>query len=203
MWAGGGGATHISNSSGLLKTLSSNRNSLLIVSGGGGGASWHWFVNGPQNMGGSGGGYIGSDGSGSLYGTGGTQIAGGWVTVTDLPNSSYDYNRFQNMINKGQFGKGSDAFAQGGNYVTGGGGGAGFYGGGSGYTSGSSAGGGSGYIGNTNLTDKIMYCYNCQSSESEEDETNIKTRSTTNVSETPRSNYAKIGHGYARITYVG
>ena len=202
VWAGGGGATHISNSSGLLKTLSSNRNSLLIVSGGGGGASWHWFVNGPQNMGGSGGGYIGSDGSGSLYGTGGTQIAGGWVTVTDLQNSSYDYNRFQNMINKGQFGKGSDAFAQGGNYVTGGGGGAGFYGGGSGYTSGSSAGGGSGYIGNTNLTDKIMYCYNCQSSESEEDETNIKTRSTTNVSATPTSNYAKMGHGYARITFI-
>ena len=44
------------------------------------------------------------------------------------------------------------------------------------------AGGGSGYIGYSDLTDKIMYCYNCQESTSEDDETNIKTRSTTNVS---------------------
>ena len=96
-------------------------------------------------------------------------------------------------------------FGKGGNGGTGGGGG-GYYGGGaSKATSGRDPGaaGGSGYIGYAGLTDKIMYCYNCQSSENEEDETNIKTRSTTNVSVTPTSNYAKIGDGFVRITYLG
>lgn len=41
-----------------------------------------------------------------------------------------------------------------------------------------------------------MYCYNCKSS----DEEQIKTVSTTSTSETPTSNYAKIGNGYAKIT---
>ena len=43
-----------------------------------------------------------------------------------------------------------------------------------------------------------MYCYNC----TESNDTNTKTISTTNVSETPTSNYAKIGNGFARITFV-
>lgn len=47
-----------------------------------------------------------------------------------------------------------------------------------------------------------MYCYQCQSSENETDETNIKTRSTTDVSSTATANYAKIGNGYAKITFV-
>ena len=64
-------------------------------------------------------------------------------------------------------------------------------------------GSGGGYIGNTNLTNKVMYCYNCQSSENEADETHIKTRSTTNVSTEPISYYAKQGTGFARITYLG
>lgn len=44
-----------------------------------------------------------------------------------------------------------------------------------------------------------MYCYNCK--ESNEEAT--KTISTTNVSETPTSNYAKKGNGHIKITYVG
>ena len=60
------------------------------------------------------------------------------------------------------------------------------------------AGGGSGYIGNSQLTNKAMYCYNCEESTEE----STKTISTTNVSETPISKYAKKGNGYARITII-
>ena len=59
--------------------------------------------------------------------------------------------------------------------------------------------GGSGYIGNTLLKNKSMYCYNCEESSEE----STKTIKTTKVSETPTSKYAKIGNGYARITYLG
>ena len=184
----GGGATHIALSSGQLKTFSPNNNgvgNIIIVAGGGGGQS--------STRGGSGGGYIGVSGVDGyneegvrVAPTGGTQIAGG---LGEGGNTT-------TLI--GTFGKG-------GNGGTGGGGG-GYYGGGaSKATSGNDPGaaGGSGYIGYSGLTDKIMYCYNCQSSENEDDETNIKTRSTTNVSETPTSNYAKIGDGFVRITYLG
>ena len=184
----GGGATHISLVSGQLKNLSPNNDGLgniIIVAGGGGGQS--------STRGGSGGGYIGVSGADGdnnegvrVAPTGGTQIAGG---LGEGENTT-------TLI--GTFGKG-------GNGGTGGGGG-GYYGGGaSKATSGRNPGaaGGSGYIGYAGLTDKIMYCYNCQSSENEEDETNIKTRSTTNVSVTPTSNYAKMGDGFVRITYLG
>ena len=97
------------------------------------------------------------------------------------------------------FGKGQDANGAISIYGVAGGGG-GFYGGymnksGS-KTSGS---GGSGYIGNTLLKNKSMYCYNCEESSEE----STKTIKTTKVSETPTSKYAKIGNGYARITYIG
>ena len=60
------------------------------------------------------------------------------------------------------------------------------------------AGGGSGYIGNSLLSNKVMYCYKCTASSSE----NTKTISTDNVSSTPISNYAKKGNGYAKIKQV-
>ena len=44
-----------------------------------------------------------------------------------------------------------------------------------------------------------MYCYNCAESNDE----STKTISTTNVSNNPIPNYAKIGNGYAKITYLG
>lgn len=59
--------------------------------------------------------------------------------------------------------------------------------------------GGSGYIGNSLLNTKAMYCFSCE--ESEEYET--KTISVENVSEIPTSQYAKIGDGYVKITYMG
>ena len=71
-------------------------------------------------------------------------------------------------------------------------GGAGYYGGGNGC----GGGGGSSYIGNEDLTTKIMYCYNCQESR----ETATKTISTECVEGTPTKNCAKKGNGYARIT---
>ena len=185
----GGGATHLALVSGVLSSLSPNNNGIgdiIMVAGAGAGD----FI----YVGGSGGGYIGGVGQDGFYypsneirykATGGTQTSGGLGenSRTDLA---------------GSFGQGGTGYTSGG--------GAGYYGGGSSTAdSGSdpSAAGGSGYIGYSELTDKIMYCYNCQSSENEDDETNIKTRSTTNVSDTPTSNYAKIGDGFVRITYLG
>ena len=72
-------------------------------------------------------------------------------------------------------------YAVDGNWGNGGGGG-GFYGGfASGYTTGAytngGGAGGSGYIGNSLLNEKTMYCYNC----TESSETSTKTISTTCV----------------------
>ena len=44
-----------------------------------------------------------------------------------------------------------------------------------------------------------MYCYNCTQSTEE----STKTISTTNVSATAMSNYAKSGDGQAKIKYLG
>ena len=60
----------------------------------------------------------------------------------------------------------------------------------------SKGGGSSDYIGNSQLTDKAMYCYNCEKSSEE----STKTISTTRAEETPTENCAKKGNGYARIT---
>ena len=90
------------------------------------------------------------------------------------------------------------SFGQGGTNTEGSGGGGGYYGGGA-CVDYISCGGGSGYIGNSLLADKEMYCYNCE----ESDEESTKTISTTCVNESPTENCAKIGNGYARITYIG
>lgn len=138
--------------------------------------------------GGSGGGIEGSAGYNTVsphtghHGTGATQTAGG-------------SNTYPASCGIGSFGKGSD-FCD--DAYGGAGGGGGFYGGGGSSRGHGGAGGGSGYIGNTNLFSKAMYCYNC--TESIDD--NTKTISTTNVSETPMSKYAKQGNGYAKITFI-
>ena len=193
----GGGATHIALKSGLLSTLEENKDSILIVSGGGGSGSAQ--SNGSLSSytkGGSGGGIsggsmilvsrywtCGQETSNTFYGTGGTQENGG---VYSICGSLY------NDVYVGLFGQGALAKSNlNGNKADWGGGG-GFYGG-------STGAGGSGYIGNTLLTNKSMYCYNCEESSEE----STKTIKTTNVSETPTSKYAKIGNGYARITYIG
>ena len=51
---------------------------------------------------------------------------------------------------------------------------------------------------NSLLTDKMMYCYNCNESSEE----STKTVSTTCASQTPTENCSKQGNGYARITLI-
>lgn len=190
---GGGGATHIATSSGLLKNLSNNISSILIVGGGGGGVSYQ-TVNSSvyAGNGGSGGGYVGMDGTSTQsdyeFGKGGSQTDGGSATSSKINNIVRG--------SEGSFGLGGN-----GNYYSAGGG-SGFYGGGASNQSG--AGGGSGYIGNTSLLTlqgitKTMYCYNCTTSS----DLLTKTVSTTCTSETAKEKCAKIGNGYAKITYIG
>ena len=188
---GGGGATHIANKSGLLSELESYKNNIFIVAAGGGGGA-----NANLSHGGHAGGYIGNNGSAedknTIYiGIGGNQNSGG--------NSNWG-------LGCGKFGVGGYArdlsitdverfYASGG--------GSGFYGGSAGdWTTNismtGSGGGGSSYIGNSSLTNKAMYCYNCE----ESNEESTKTISTTCSEETPTGNCAKKGNGYARITLV-
>ena len=168
----GGGATHIATVSGLLSTLENSKFDILIVSGGGGGATSSSTYNA---NGGSGGGYMGSTIKGP---TGGTQTIAGTNAKGGITSS---------------FGKGADSTNEGA-------GGSGFFGGGSGLHPdiGYSGAGGSGYIGNPLLTEKSMYCYNCQESSEE----STKTASTTCVNATPTANCAKQGNGYAKITLI-
>ena len=160
----------------MLFNLENNKSDILIVSGGGGGAAWNYTS-------GNGGGFNGTIGykSEALYSVNGTQISG------------YKF---------GQGGHGSDSAG-----TPGGGGGGGYFGGYGGYIADVNdhlndaipGAGGSGYIGNSLLTNKAMYCYNC----TESSEETTKTVSTTCAEETPTENCAKKGNGYARITYIG
>lgn len=192
IFGSGGGATHIATYSGILQALEKIRDSIIIVAGGGGGSYYGTNAGTEGLLGGSGGGYIGGNGTESTIlenqycaGLGGTQTFGGRVSTV------CNYTNYYNGMITGSFGLGgSDC-----NSDTGGGGG--YYGGSrSGHIA--PAGGGSGYIGNSLLTDKYMYCYNCSTSS----ETNTKTYTTTDVSDTPISNYAKSGNGAAIISQI-
>ena len=172
MMGGGGGATHISTRTGVLSSLASYKQDIIIVAGGGGGGD-------PWTTAGSGGGFKGGSCSTS---EGGTQLSGGAGNVS---------------AGDGSFGKGANAVWQ--DSCDQGGGGGGYYGGGSGNVTGScGGGGGSGYIDISKLTNAFMYGYNVSTSSA----TATKTYSTTNVSSTPTSNYAKSGDGAARITPI-
>ena len=202
----GGGATHISLVTGLLSILENDKLNILIVSGGGGGFSHFENTTKDDVPGGSAGGYMGNKsfvgnfGIHSFNNTGGNQNSGGVSIITDEVSGC-----------NGSFGQGGIGTCglNGGDSIksllhrnSGGSGGGGFYGG-AGASIGSQwkfygATGGSGYIGNPLLKDKVMYCYNCE----ESNEESIKTISTTCNEETPTSNCAKKGNGYARITLV-
>ena len=176
VWRGGagGGATSIAKSSGILLELKEKTSDILLVSGGGGGACGDLrevFYNG-----GSGGGFSGT-------------ALNSIATPGNQNTSGIDANN-----------RTTSSFGQGGLAENEGGGGGGFYGGGSGRHDriGYSGAGGSGYIGNPLLTNKVMYCYNCE----ESNEDSAKTISTTCSEETPTSYCAKKGNGYARITLV-
>ena len=179
----GGGATHIATSSGLLSNLEKKESNILIVSGGGGGArdQANHVSAARWGNGGSGGGMNGVGPSSSFGST------TSFTVVSSLAGTQSSGNAFG--IGESIFGNSA--------------GGGGYYGGFSGGNNHSdyagAGGGGSGYIGNSLLTNKVMYCYSC----SESSEESTKTISTTNVSEEAISYYAKIGNGYARITYIG
>ena len=188
----GGGATHIAKVQGLLSSLKSSTNNILIVAGGGGGTG----VYNSNEVGGCGGGIQGnSGGNNSSKWPGG----GGGGTQLDESNKGYDTTDSTNFLGtSGTFGNGGN-----GGYNTSyshgsGGGGAGYYGGGGGSGRNGGGGGGSGYIGNSLLIHKYMYCYNCTTSDVE----STKTYSTTCAEETPTENCAKKGNGYARITML-
>ncbi len=174
----GGGATSIAKNSGELYTLQDSLDQLLIVAGGGGGSGFY-SNNNTCAPGGSGGGIEGAISINTCHdcGTrsGGNQLTGG-----------------TGRSGTGSFGKGIGAETKAAC-----GGGGGFYGG-AGDTYEWGASGGSGYIGNSLLTNKVMYCYNCSESADE----STKTISTTCTNETPTSNCSKKENGYARITYI-
>ena len=151
-----------------------------------GGSAYEYY----GGYGGHAGGYIGNSGIMSapctsdilchVVGSGGTQTSGG-TSYEETMAAGFGYGGLANTSNVG-----------------GAGGGSGYYGGGGSYDN-AGGGGGSGYIGNSLLINKAMYCYNCE----ESSEGSTKTISTTCAEETPTENCAKKGNGYARITYVG
>lgn len=108
---------------------------------------------------------------------------------------SFDKTRAATQETGYAFGQASDTTADSGTNHAGGGGG--YYGGFASWGE-KGAGGGSGYIGNFLLSEKAMYCYNCE----ESNEESTKTISTTCTSETPTENCAKKGNGYAKITLI-
>ena len=191
--ASGGGATHIALVSGLLSTLESYKGSLdssnsyyisekiILVAGGGGGArdqanhieAARW----------------GSGGSGGGFKSSGTFSNNGTLTVSQV-NTCLATQTTGNTFGQGATGK------------TQSGGGGGYFGGYSGNTDcgtylGSGS-GGSGYIANNSLINKHMTCYKCVSSST----VATKTDTTNNYSANPVSDSAKVGNGYAKITYI-
>ena len=177
----GGGATSIATKSGVLSTLSSDIDKILIVAAGGGGAVYCESAN--CGIGGSGGGIKGVDATSegysqhSLFGLGASQTAAGC-----RKNGTY-CSKF-GVANTYGYSAPST------------GGGGGLYAGAGGEKSG--AGGGSSYIGNSSLTNKGMYCYNCQ----ESTDASTKTTSTTCNYKNPEVNCSKKGAGYAKITLI-
>lgn len=195
MGAGGGGATHIALADGQLSTLEGQNDKVLIVAGGGGGSDGI-----PLNQvgnAGNGGGYMGLgsffnvDGVSLSHANAGTQTAGGIIA----PNASDKRNGF--------FGKGGDSTCNVNSNGTitdcGGAGGGGWYGGSGTDNQTLTAAGGSGYIGSALLSNKHMYGFNVPTST--EPSTYTISGECSNVS--AKSDCAKIGNGYARITYLG
>ena len=203
--AGGGGATHIATVSGKLDSLSNSISKILIVSGGGGGGSTHNSSPNYSGTGGPGGGYKGGSGiAGSTtcyaYGNGGTQTGPGDYTLCSVDGLNPGSYEVDIIPSAPAFGLGGN-YTQFGNSVTNkyydsAGGGGGYYGGSYGYHA--PGGGGSGYIGNSRLYNKVMYCYNCETSTEEA----TKTVSTTCTNATATENCAKQYNGYAKITFV-
>ena len=176
---GGGGATHIAKISGLLETLENFKDDIIIVSGAGGGGDYYpmWEYVSTR---GSGGGFKGVNASGNNNESG-EKLFAVFNNTAGTQENGYIFGKAGTTYTKDSCG----------------GSGGGYYGGISQHQHASGA-GGSGYIGNSLLTNKVMYCYNCE----ETNEESTKTISTTCNEETPTSYCAKKGNGYARITLV-
>lgn len=207
-YTGGGGATHIAMDSGALRTLSAHKTDgrIFIVAGGGGGAHYYGKTSdGNASTGGSGGGYHGGAGTQDWA----SHVCKSWKCT--LPTVSTQTVAGDIGYHIGSDGTESIAVEAAGfgygsttnnNAQTSGGGG-GYYGGAAGgqiY-----ANGGSGYIGSSNLISsstitKHMTCYSCDTSS----DANTKTNSnTTAPKEVATADVAKMGNGYAKITYLG
>lgn len=178
----GGGATHISTKKG---TLSSNTDLESIYAVAAGGSGQIYFLNATPSYtyctGGSGGGIEGSVGE----------------CESNMISEGRDYYILATQISPGMSSYSSQsstgAYGQGGNGYSGGGGG--LYGGGGGYVY---SNGGSSYIGNIQLEEKHMTCYNCTTSEELDTKTiSVETHSPTPIADTP-----KEGNGYLRITLL-
>ena len=181
---GGGGATHIATRTGVLASLSSYRSNVIIVAGGGGGGDYYpdW---GRLASGASGGGFVGGS---AMF----SQSIKGISNTSGTQSSGY-------------------AFGTAGTTYTSdscGGSGGGWYGGLSSNVHSVGA-GGSGYIGNSLLTNKHMIIYVYSTPTTDEiaavytsTATDTKTNFSTNFSSSAISDYAKNGNGYARITFV-
>ena len=192
---GGGGATSIQDiliDDGQLKNYENNKSAVLMVAGGSSG------------MGASPSSISSAIKDGMYLSSGGGYLGGAGVKIKD--KAGYIVGDNPNQTSGYAFGQGGSALTLYRSFnqeIPGGGGG---YYGGSALTSDdisngycwSTSGGGSGYIGNHLLTNKVMYCYNCEESSEE----NTKTISTTCNEEIPTSYCAKKGNGYARITLV-
>lgn len=173
--ASGGGATHISLRNALLRNLASYKSDILIVAAGGGGGGNNAATSYLGVPGSAGGGIAGNTVSGNLA-YGGTQTSPGYaMSCSDA-----------NYCGTAGFGIGASCVYSGG--------GGGLYGGGCR----ASSAGGSSYIGNPLLKNKVMVCYQCMTS----NDASTKTVSTGNVSANAIVNTAKLGDGYARITYL-
>ena len=183
----GGGATHIATKTGLLSQLSSesDQSEILIVAGGGGGSGyynhdgWRYFCYG---TGGSGGGTNASDAYNYAQNQCGSSTIGGYGG-----KQSQD-TRTSYALTAGTFGQGGSGTTNNGTA----GGGGGYYGGYSASILG--AGGGSGYINTSQLSNYQMYCY-----------TGCSGANTTVVTAIGEhiANKANIGDGHAKITYLG
>ena len=188
----GGGATHIAYEHGILSQVSSSN--LLIVAGGGGGGGAFGSTSG-----GSAGGGIGNRGTNysSAYagaGYGGTQTSGGTLGAGNIAGTVGTYGQGGNGGYENSYTQGSGA------------GGGGYYGGAGGSARNGGGGGGSGYLSSSDLRLGRMYCYGCSESTNTISTTG-GVRDSVNCpngySSEPTTNCAKIGNGYAKITYVG
>ena len=196
--SGGGGASHIALVSGKLSTLESKKDKILLVAAGGGGSSSRYCSDSDWH-------HVSGGHGGGIQGDVNLIVANsGWPQqnpspATQTTGGSPGHHNYEVGATAGTFGQGGSwsSADRNANFVSAIGGGGGFYGGAGGMFNG--GGGGSSYIGNSRLTNKVMYCYNCVQSS----DTSTKTISTTSVSDSSIKNYAKSGNGYVKITYLG